>query len=386
MKICYICPIFYGGAVPFYEYTQGLAALGHEVHAIVTGQAGEIPFEQVGGVTVERISSDNTASKQSFRFSFFEFLLGAYRVLEGPNKWDIINVRNFPGVSLLPMFQRNQKAAKWVLEIMSPPLHTSWRSTLSEYRIRLESLSFATSLVHAQEVAEDIFGPGDGRFVELPIGVDFDHFSPGKNPDLRQRLGIRPEEILLIYTGTIMPIRQLDQLLLGFHQAQQAINNLHLLFVGDGTAVPQLQEMASALGIASRVHFQGMVSYDEMPAYMHAADIGLGYVPIVPWYDKAPVLKTMESLASGLPTIATATQGNQKYIKDGVNGLLVKDNPSDLASAMMRLASDQSLREQFSNGRDFIKAYQWKNIVADILNPTYESLMSGIHIATETQA
>jgi glycosyltransferase involved in cell wall biosynthesis len=185
-----------------------------------------------------------------------------------------------------------------------------------------------------------------------------------------------PDEILFIYTGSIMPIRQLDKLLHGFSLAQRAEKNLHLLFVGTGLAMAQLKELATTLDVDSRVHFAGLVAYEEIPGYMHAADIGLGYVPMVTSFDKAPVLKTMESLASGLPTIATATLGNQLYIKDGVNGLLVQDTPEALAQAMCKLATNATLRSQFENGREFIDAYQWQRIVGDVLNPTYERLIA----------
>ena len=376
MKICYIAPKFYGGSIPFYEYTQNLAAHGHQVRVLVPGREGEAALESVGGVTVERIAADHSARQQDFRLSFIHFLLAAHRALARHPEWDIITMRNLPGVSLLPRFHREQRSAKWVLEIMSPPLHASWRTIFSNYRIRLEARSFAAVLVHAQAVAEDIFGAGNERFVELPIGVDFDHFCPGENPALRRELGISPDEILFIYTGSIMPIRQLDRLLHGFSLAQRAAQNLHLLFVGTGLAMRQLQELATALNVAARVHFAGLVAYADMPGYMHAADIGLGYVPMVPWFDKAPVLKTMESLASGLPTIATATHGNQLYIKDGVNGLLVQDTPEAIARAMRELATNASLRSEFNNGREFIDAYQWQHIVGTVLNPTYKRLIA----------
>lgn len=376
MKICHIVPKFYGGSVPVYEYTQGLADLGHQVHVIVPGREGESAHDRVGGVTVERITSDQSSRQQSFRLSFLRFLYAAHRALGRHESWDIITVRNLPGISLLPRMQRNQKSAKWVLEIMSPPLHANWRTTMSNYRIRLEARAFATVLVHSQAVAEDIFGQTCNHCVELPIGVDFDHFRPGSNSLLRQSLGILPDEILFIYTGSIMPIRQLDKLIRGFSLAQQASGNLHLLLVGTGLALQQLVELAAELGLGSRVHFSGHVSYADMPDYMHAADVGLGFVPMVPWFDKAPVLKTMESLASGLPTIATATSGNKLYIEDGVNGLLVEDGPEALAKAMIELAADESLRLKFSTVRDHIEAYQWQRIIADILHPTYEKLVT----------
>ena len=245
----------------------------------------------------------------------------------------------------------------------------------------MDAKSFTTTLVHAQDVAEEIFGLHSDRFVELPIGVDFDHFSPGKNPELRQKLGIRPEDIVFIYTGAIKPIRRLHRVIEALQLSLQSVPNLHLVLVGEGIDVPRLKEVTQSCGIVSQVHFLGLVSYEEMPDVMHAADIGLAYVPLDPWFDKAPVLKTMESLASGLPTIATTSRGNQKYLVDGVNGVLVGDMPEELSAAMVKLASDKNLRARFSNGREFIDAYQWERIVNDILNPTYERLVTDNRLA-----
>jgi len=164
-------------------------------------------------------------------------------------------------------------------------------------------------------------------------------------------------------------------MLAGFAQANASLAHLHLVIVGDGTDLPRLRALADDMDITERVHFQGYVPYARMPAYMQAADIGLCYVPVTPWYDKAPVLKTMESMASGLPTIATATQGNRAYIKNEENGLLVEDSPDDLAAAIVRLCHCDALRHRCAeNGRDSIRAYDWHRIVEDILLPTYIEL------------
>lgn len=375
MKIGYICPKFYAGEIPLYEYTQGLAALGCEVHAIVTGRPGEAARERVGGVWVERVAPDLSASNEHFRFAFIAFLRAAMAAVGRSADWDVVNVRNLPGAAALPL-RYGRHARAWVLEIQSPPLHSGWRAALSNYRVRLESRAFATTLVHAQSVAEEIFGGDNGRFVELPIGVDLAHFKPGRNAALRATLGVAPDDILLIYTGAIKPIRTLDRLILAFAQAQETLGNLHLLFVGEGSDLPRLHGMAAAQPWGERVHFAGLVSYEAMPAYMQAADIGLGYVPVVPWFDKAPVLKTMESLASGLPTVATATQGNRAYIEHGVSGFLVADTPPAIAEAVVTLARDEPLRRTLGrNGRQAMNAYRWSHIVENILLPTYSALL-----------
>lgn len=48
------------------------------------------------------------------------------------------------------------------------------------------------------------------------------------------------------------------------------------------------------------------------------------------------------------PIIASDIPGNHEFISSGINGLLVPLEPMDIASAVMRLASDRALREKFS--------------------------------------
>jgi len=318
----------------------------------------------------------HSVPRSSVYLAFTRFLLSADRLLSKLPRLDIAHVRDLPGVSLLPHHGR-KRARGWVLEIQSPPLHHPWRSWFSNLRIRSGARAFDLTLVHRQAVGEAIFGRGAECFVEYPIGADFDHFTPGRNLALRQQLGVLPEEMLLIYTGSVQPKRTLHRMLAGFQQANRSLGNLHLLVVGDGSDLPRLRSLADSMGIGGRVHFSGYVPYARMPEYMQAADIGLCYVPMTPWFDKAPVLKTLESLASGLPTIATATEGNREYIRHGQNGWLVDDSPDSIADGICTLCQRDDLRLAFRNGRESIRAYDWKRIVRDIALPAYTALLEG---------
>jgi hypothetical protein len=60
--------------------------------------------------------------------------------------------------------------------------------------------------------------------------------------------------------------------------------------------------------------------------------------------------------------------------------MLVKDRPEILAKAMVDMAANENLQNQFSNGREFIGQYQWKHIIGNILNPTYENLVTTNHM------
>lgn len=373
MKIGYICPKTYPGEVPLFEYTQRLAGMGCDVHVIASWREGEPVEEKVGPVQVTRINPNASAQNDRFQPAFFKFLLDAYKIVSKNENWDIINIRNLPGEAFLPLSARKQRYA-WVLEIQSPPLHGQFRSLFSRYRIRVEGKAFDKIFVHSQSVGEDIFGKKNKNFIELPIGVNFNHFKPGENSILRNELGISVNEKLLIYSGVIKPKRTLDKIILAFNLAQQSLGYLRLIFVGEGGDLPRLKNLADQLGLKEKIHFVGYVPYANIPEYMQAADIGLGYVPITPWFDKAPVLKTMEALASGLPTIATATKGNQAYIKDGETGFLVDDNPNAIAKAIVEICENERLRKQFQQGREHIGHFDWDNIVRDILFPAYLQL------------
>jgi len=373
MRIAYVCYAFYPGEAPFLAQTQELAKLGAEVYAIALRRDNEPAEGRVGDVCVLRVFDRPYAYEGTYK-DFLRFLGHAASQLATLPRLDIVNVRNSPGASFVRHWAHNQ-ARRWVMEIQSPPLHGEFRAQLSNVRTRLEARAFDLTLVHRQAVGEAIFGQSTGRFVECPAGVDFDHFVPGRNSALRENLGVQQGDLLVIYTGSIEPRRTLHTMLAGFEQANRSLGNLHLLVVGNGSDLPRLRSLADDMGIADKTHFVGYVPYAQMPTYMQAADIGLCYVPVTPWFDKAPVLKTLESLASGLPTIATATQGNQAYIRHGQNGWLVDDSPSSIAEGIHTLCLHDDLRLAFRNGRDSIRAYDWSRIVRDVLLPAYATLL-----------
>lgn len=202
-----------------------------------------------------------------------------------------------------------------------------------------------------------------------------DRFRPLENRELRSELGVGEANWLLVYSESMKPIRQLDILIKAFVIAQRELENLHLLFVGEGTAVIGLEELSTSLGLSDRIHFYGHVPYDQMTSFLNAADVGLGYVPITPWFNQAPVLKTLKAMACGLLTIATDTVGNRMYIVDGQNGTLVDDMPEKISAAIVQLNLDQELQQRLTSSRESIQKYEWKNIVQKTLLPFYEELV-----------
>ncbi len=105
----------------------------------------------------------------------------------------------------------------------------------------------------------------------IPNGVDLQLFRT-PCPDCRQDFGFGEEDILLIYIGRLGPEKNLDFLIRAFSGTAEAIKNAHLLIIGGGPEEERLKQLA-ALSIASeRIHFTGMLPYNELPRYLAMSD------------------------------------------------------------------------------------------------------------------
>ena len=113
-----------------------------------------------------------------------------------------------------------------------------------------------------------------------------------------------------------------------------------------GQARVALEALIDELGVRARVRLAGWV--DDISQTLRETDIFVSAARTEPFG-----LAIAESMASGIPVIATASEGASEIIVDGVSGLLVPvADPHALADAILRLAADGELRrEMAANGR-----------------------------------
>jgi glycosyltransferase involved in cell wall biosynthesis len=133
-----------------------------------------------------------------------------------------------------------------------------------------------------------------------------------------------------------------------------------LVIVGDGPEEEALKALAVELGVAERVVFVGRVPQQQVALYMRAADV---FVLNTRYEGLSHTI--LEAMDVGLPVVATAVGGNMELIEDGVNGFLVEvDSREQIVSAVRRLLSDQSLREEFvARSKERVKDSSWDRLV-----------------------
>ena len=136
---------------------------------------------------------------------------------------------------------------------------------------------------------------------------------------------------------------------------------LKLVFVGDGALRPEIERLTSAM--PDRVVYLGRLPYREVAEV--AAHAAVSFVPMVAPEREAKFspLKLYESMACGVPVIASDTIGISEVVNEHECGLLVA--PGDAAgivAATTRLLTNPELaREMGRRGRDAVVSnYSWR--------------------------
>lgn len=164
------------------------------------------------------------------------------------------------------------------------------------------------------------------QLVFAPHAIDNNRFSEKRSTevqDLRDSLGIKNTEYLILFAGKLEPKKDPAILLNAFAELNKL--NVHLLLVGNGVLEESLKLMfekdfSRAPSIANRIHFMDFQNQSRMPVIYQACN--LFCLP-----SKGPGetwgLAVNEAMAAGKPILVSNRVGcAYDLIKDGVNGFV----------------------------------------------------------------
>lgn len=195
--------------------------------------------------------------------------------------------------------------------------------------------------------------------------------------DLRQTLGIAENDIVVLWVGRIVPQKGALELIQGFNRVND--NHIKLVVVGgatysSGKTTSYVNKCIDEARNNSNIVMTGYVSYSEMPKYYLMADIGT----LISIYDEACGLVGIESMAAGLPLIATDRGGIPEYVSDDccIRVREGKNFIGDITNAIVSLSNDREMRKriganclrrsmQFSSEKYFER---FTEICEDVLN------------------
>ena len=227
---------------------------------------------------------------------------------------------------------------------------------------------------HERDAMVRLYQADATRIGLIPCGVDLSLFRPLDQQEVREKLGLNGEKVLL-YVGRIEPLKGLELLL---HTAAQlqTFEQIRVLVVGGGAGrdqeIDRLREMAKSLNVDEVFDFIGRVDQQDLPLYYNAAD-----VCVVPSFYESFGLAALESIACGTPLVATRAGGLSTIIQHGRTGYLKAWRcPEAFASSLEMIISSRNLQHSMGlAARRRAEGLSWDNVAGQIAG-VYDSLIT----------
>ena len=226
---------------------------------------------------------------------------------------------------------------------------------------------------HERDSMARLYGADPGKVMLAPCGVDLTKFRPMDQKEVRQKLGLNGEKLLL-YVGRVEPLKGLDLLVETAAQMEAEGDGVRMMVVGGGgpgePETDRVRQLAKERQVEGLIDFVGRVNHDELPLYYNAAD-----VCVVPSYYESFGLVALESMACGTPVVATRVGGLPTLVHHGHTGYLKSWRcPEAFANSLEMIISSERLQESLGTAaRRRAEKMGWPN-VASMISDEYRSL------------
>lgn len=198
----------------------------------------------------------------------------------------------------------------------------------------------------------------------LPNGVNLELFAPReRDVEMAERLGIKEEDFVLIYAGTMGYAQGLESVIITA-EIMKDKGNFRFLFVGDGTERPKLEALVKEKGL-SNVCFVDFQPVQEMPRYFSLSSASIIPLKKNKLFEGARPSKMFPALGSAVPVIYSGEGEAAELVLSSGGGVVVEpENSEELAKAIVELSMNPNRREMGKKGRQFVKDhYTWSEII-----------------------
>ncbi len=164
-----------------------------------------------------------------------------------------------------------------------------------------------------------------------------------------------------------------DVILKAFSILKQKNINFELLIVGDGSQRQNLEKLATQLNIQKEVIFCGRISNQKLPMLLQNANFYVS-MPIT----EGVSASLFEAMASGCYPIVSDILGNQIFINNKKNGILVPvDDFQNLSDAIIWAFENQEKQiEAIAENRKFIETNANYEVNMKIISNAYHKLIN----------
>ncbi len=212
----------------------------------------------------------------------------------------------------------------------------------------------------SQEKAELIrAGISASSIVVRRNGIELTEFSAfPERGRLRLRLGIEPDERVLLYLSRISPKKNPVMLLRAFAELNLPDTRLVVAGPDENGYLKQLERLGTSLGLDRKVFFTGPLYGEDKLSALVDSDLF-----VLPSNNENFGNVIGEAIAAGTPVVITDQCGIAPFVRDRA-GLVVPVEQSAISDAIATLLTDAEMYKTFTDGcKDVVKGLSWEQPV-----------------------
>ncbi|OGC83405.1 MAG: hypothetical protein A2W07_03280, partial [candidate division Zixibacteria bacterium RBG_16_43_9] len=167
----------------------------------------------------------------------------------------------------------------------------------------------------------------------------------------------------ILYLGRLKKYKSVDLLIKALPLVLDKVPEARLVIVGEGDYKTELQNLSRNLESQDKIVFTGFVDSQTKVEWLHRA-----WVTVYPSIKEGWGLTNIEANACGTPAIASDVPGLRESVLPGKTGFLFRyGDEQDLADKIIRIITDNELRERFSReGILWASNFSWDKVVSEV--------------------
>lgn len=320
---------------------QAASGVGYEVVVVCFDQSGK-GGDKDGAVSVLRYPVAKIVSSQPLSFSYF------FAAVREARKADIVHLHaaNFlAALAILFIGFRPKLLVHWHMDVIGKGIVGKVVAPLEWLMLKRANLVVATSQRYVESSIP--LQPFLSKVRVVPLGITPTQLG-------REKCAL-PERLANFVGGRkfVLSVGRLSAYK-GFSVLIEAVkflpSEVAVVIAGGGELAGELAGLIEKYNLQDKVLLAGRVSQEELTALYQNAE--LFCLPSILRSEAFGVV-LLEAMAYSLPIVATNIVGSgvSWVNEEGVSGLNVTPgNPQELATACMRILSDENLRMKYSNG------------------------------------
>jgi glycosyltransferase involved in cell wall biosynthesis len=371
---------------------EALIAAGYAVDVLaLRGPNGKKSYT-LNGVCVETISlGKKRGSLVRYSFEYAAFFLWAFvrlPVLMRRRRYAVIDVNTLPDFLIFAPLVARWMGAKLILDMheITPEFYMSKYGIAEQsYLVRLlkwlekVSVDFADRVITINQPIEDLLvqrGLCPSKAVVVMNAVDEARFAAVSAATSSTDTPV-PDRFVMMYHGTLTRTYGLDIAVEAFSIAHEDMPGAELWILGSGPDKDPLAELAERLGLATKVKLLGQVASSEIPSWLGQCDLGILPFRRDVFLDFAFPNKLPEFIVAGKAVAISRLKAIRHYFSEDALAYFEPNSPSDLATQMVRVYRDRSLRarlaakatEEYAPIRWHLMKERYLTLVGELVDP-----------------